>query len=65
VSDRQAPVSPDPFERRIERLASACFLAAGAAGVLLLGLYVAGGQTQLEGVLLAICLNGLNIGVIL
>ena len=65
MSDGQPPLNSDADERRVERLASACFLAAGAAGVLLLGLYVAGGQTQLEGLLLTICLGGLGVGVIL
>ena len=65
MSDGRPPLNSDADERGIERLASACFLAAGAAGVLLLGLYVAGGQTQLEGLLLTICLGGLGVGVIL
>jgi ubiquinol-cytochrome c reductase iron-sulfur subunit len=60
-----SPDASDREERRTERIAAACFLAAGAAGVALLGLYIAGGQTQLEGVLLTVCLGGLGVGVIL
>ncbi len=52
-------------ERRTARLASAGFIAAGVAGITLFGVYVAGGHTQLEGVLLAVCLGGLGGGIAL
>ncbi len=52
-------------ERRIERLVAGLFGLTGLTGLALLGLYVAGGQPQLEGVLLAVCLGSLGIGIIL
>jgi ubiquinol-cytochrome c reductase iron-sulfur subunit len=51
--------------RRTELVASGAFLVAAAAGVALLALYVAGGQTQLEGILLTVCLGGLGGGIVL
>jgi ubiquinol-cytochrome c reductase iron-sulfur subunit len=54
-----------PRERRIERLVAASFAVTIGSGVALLVLYASGGQTQLEGVLLAICLGGLGLGVVL
>ena len=63
------PVSPSsPAERtaavdRAELIASGAFLVAGAAGGALLVLYALGGQTQLEGLLLTICLAGLGGGI--
>ncbi len=57
-------VSPeDPATRRVERAIGVAFLVAAIAGVALLGLYLNGGQTQLEAVLLAICLGGIGIGI--
>ena len=41
------------------------FLLAAGAGVALLGLYLAGGQTQWEGVLLFACLGGIGVGIVL
>jgi ubiquinol-cytochrome c reductase iron-sulfur subunit len=52
-------------ERRVERLVAASFAVTIAAGIALLALYAAGGQTQVEGLLLAICLGGLGLGVVL
>ncbi|HYU48793.1 MAG TPA: Rieske (2Fe-2S) protein [Candidatus Limnocylindria bacterium] len=49
--------------RRAEWLASIAFLVAAGAGGALLVLYAAGGQTQLEGILLTICLAGLGAGI--
>lgn len=53
-----------PGERRIERRIALLFLVSAVAGVGLLGVYLAGGQTQLEAVLLAISLGGIGIGII-
>ncbi|HWP62926.1 MAG TPA: Rieske 2Fe-2S domain-containing protein [Candidatus Binatia bacterium] len=52
-------------ERRIERLVAGLFALTALTGVALLGLYVAGGQPQLEGILLAVCLGSLGAGIIL
>jgi ubiquinol-cytochrome c reductase iron-sulfur subunit len=50
---------------RAELMASAAFLVAAAAGGALLVLYALGGQTQLEGLLLTVCLGGLGAGIAL
>ena len=52
-------------ERRAERRAAAAFAVAIAAGVGLFVVYFAGGQTQLEGVLFALALGGLGVGIVL
>ena len=52
-------------DRPVELVIAGAFGAAAVAGLALLGVYVAGGQTQVEGVLLAICLGGIGFGVIL
>jgi ubiquinol-cytochrome c reductase iron-sulfur subunit len=51
-------------ERRWELVVLSCFGATFVAGLALLGLYVAGGQTQLEGLLLTICLGGIGVGIV-
>jgi ubiquinol-cytochrome c reductase iron-sulfur subunit len=57
---------PGPVaERRIERLVAALFALTALTGLALLGLYIAGGQAQLEGLLLALCLGSLGVGIIL
>jgi ubiquinol-cytochrome c reductase iron-sulfur subunit len=53
-----------PNERRWERIVLVCFGATFLAGIALLGLYIAGGQTQLEGLLLTICLGGIGVGIV-
>ena len=50
---------------RHELVVAALFALTGLAGVGLLVLYVLGGQTQLEGVLLAIALGCLGIGIVI
>ena len=50
---------------RVEWLIAGLFAATGIAGLLLLGLYVAGGQTQLEGLILGVALGCLGVGVVL
>jgi quinol---cytochrome c reductase iron-sulfur subunit len=59
-------VSPDPRpgERRIERGIAGLFLVSAIAGIALLGVYLTGGQTQVEAVLLALSLGGIGIGII-
>lgn len=54
-----------PPRERVEWVIALCFGAAGLAGVSLLGIYLAGGQTQIEAVLLAIALGGIGVGIIL
>ncbi len=52
-----------PGERRTELIVTAAFLIAGPAGLGLFVMYLAGGQTQVEGILLSICLGGLGLGI--
>lgn len=49
---------------RAEIAVGAAFLTSFAAGILLLVVYVAGGQTQVEGVLLMLALGGIGVGFI-
>jgi ubiquinol-cytochrome c reductase iron-sulfur subunit len=60
----QAPeqIPQDPMA---ERLVALAFLVTMASGLALLVLYVAGGQTQLEGILLFLCLGGLGSGLVI
>lgn len=53
-----------PHERRSERLVVGSFAVTMVTGVALLIVYAAGGQTQVEGVLLAVCLGSLGLGVV-
>src|SRR5438128_87371 len=55
---------PLPDDPRAERLVAAAFLLTIVAGLALLALYIAGGQTQFEGVLLCLCLGGIGFGLI-
>lgn len=52
-------------ERLYERLVLVAFGVSIVAGIALLGLYIAGGQTQLEGVLLMVCLGGIGTGIVI
>jgi quinol---cytochrome c reductase iron-sulfur subunit len=57
--------SIDPAdERRAERIVLAAFAVSFLAGISLLVLYILGGQTQLEGVLLTLCLGGIGVGIV-
>ena len=47
-----------------EALAATCFLAAALAAIGLGVVYWQGGQTQLEGVLLAVCTGGIGVGIV-
>jgi ubiquinol-cytochrome c reductase iron-sulfur subunit len=51
-------------ERRAELLVLSLFGASTLAGVSLLVLYVLGGQPQLEGLLLTVCLGGIGAGIV-
>lgn len=51
-------------ERRAERLVLLAFGLSFLAGISLLVVYVMGGQTQVEGFLLAICLGGIGVGIV-
>jgi ubiquinol-cytochrome c reductase iron-sulfur subunit len=54
-----------PAERRDERLVLLAFGVTVLAGVALLVLYLLGGQTQVEGILLTVCLGGLGVGIVI
>ena len=51
-------------ERWMERLVAAAFALTMLSGLALLAVYGLGGQTQVEGVLLAICLGALGFGIV-
>jgi ubiquinol-cytochrome c reductase iron-sulfur subunit len=57
------PDSPEAT-RATERRIALGFLVSMLAGIALLGVYLLGGQTQVEGVLLSICLGGIGAGII-
>jgi ubiquinol-cytochrome c reductase iron-sulfur subunit len=50
---------------RVELWSAACFLAAAAASIALAVVYWEGGQAQAEGVLLAVALGGIGVGIVL
>ena len=54
-----------PSERRDERLVLLAFGVTFVTGIALLILYLLGGQTQLEGILLTLCLGGLGVGIVI
>lgn len=60
------PAEPLATERehRAERVVFLAFATTMATGLALLVLYVLGGQPQLEGILLALCLGGLGVGIV-
>ena len=53
---------PSAEQRRAVRTIAICFALSTLAGLGLFVVYIAGGQTQIEGVLLAVALGGLGIG---
>jgi len=63
---RDTPLgTPTPErERRAERAVLLAFGATGLSGLALLVLYALGGQTQLEGLFLAVCLGGIGVGIV-
>lgn len=54
----------DTEVRRVERRIALSFGVSALAGLALLGVYLLGGQTQIEGILLAVCLGGIGAGII-
>jgi ubiquinol-cytochrome c reductase iron-sulfur subunit len=61
-----APATRKPAgERRAEAMVLVAFAISFFAGVSLLVLYLFGGQTQLEGVLLMLCLGGIGVGIVI
>jgi ubiquinol-cytochrome c reductase iron-sulfur subunit len=62
----ETPVgTPTPArERRAERVVLLAFGLTGLTGIALLVVYALGGQTQLEGILLALCLGGIGVGIV-
>ncbi|MGH9230456.1 MAG: Rieske 2Fe-2S domain-containing protein [Acidimicrobiales bacterium] len=68
VSARPPSTGDDELTRRgarTERAAAACFLVATAAAIGLTVVYWEGGQAQAEGVLLAVVLGGIGVGIVL
>ncbi len=55
---------PDPDERRAERIVLALFGVTVACGLALLVVYILGGQTQIEGLLLFGALGALGAGIV-
>ena len=58
------PSAPDPDERRLERIVLALFGVTVLCGLALLVVYVVGGQTQIEGLLLFGALGALGAGIV-
>jgi ubiquinol-cytochrome c reductase iron-sulfur subunit len=56
-------IDPSRRARRAERVVLLAFGVTVLGGIGLLVLYAFGGQTQLEGILLALCLGGLGVGI--
>ena len=68
VSARPPSTGDDGLTRggtRAERAATACFLAAMAAAIGLTVVFWKGGQPQAEGILLAVVLGGIGVGIVL
>jgi quinol---cytochrome c reductase iron-sulfur subunit len=81
MTDDTRPAEPPPTEgtvrattgedqltrrgTRVELTSAACFLAAMLAAIVLAVVYWEGGQPQTEGVLLAVTLGGIGVGVVL
>jgi ubiquinol-cytochrome c reductase iron-sulfur subunit len=63
MSDR--PAANRAEERGAERLVLLAFGIGALAGFGLLVVYALGGQTQVEGLLLTLCLGGLGVGIVL
>jgi ubiquinol-cytochrome c reductase iron-sulfur subunit len=64
----QPPRGDDELSRRgarVERAAAVCFLLAMAAAIALTVVYWEGGQPQAEGILLAVVLGGIGVGIVL
>ena len=57
--------APRARRSRTELVIAALFGVTAVCGVVLLVIYVLGGQTQIEGVLLGLALGSLGIGIVL
>src|SRR2546421_4213830 len=57
-------MSSDPRERRAEARVTLAFLISAAAALVLAGVYIAGGQPQLEGIFLGLSLLALAFGFV-
>jgi quinol---cytochrome c reductase iron-sulfur subunit len=51
-------------EQRAERIVLAAFAVTLVSGLALLAVYILGGQTQVEGLLLTACLGGIGVGIV-
>jgi ubiquinol-cytochrome c reductase iron-sulfur subunit len=62
----RAPAQGDRegHERRAERVVLLSFLVTLLSGVALMVVYAFGGQTQVEGLLLLLCLGGIGVGIV-
>jgi ubiquinol-cytochrome c reductase iron-sulfur subunit len=58
------PPPAPPDNPRAERIVAMSFVVTMITGVALLAVYIAGGQTQVEAVLLFLCLGGLGFGIV-
>jgi ubiquinol-cytochrome c reductase iron-sulfur subunit len=68
VATRPPPRAEDELTRRgarVERAAAVSFLLAMAAAIALTVVYWEGGQPQAEGILLAVVLGGIGVGIVL
>ena len=65
VAPDREPPRGSATERRAERLVLLSFGVTFVSGIALLVLYVLGGQTQLESILLTLCLGGLGVGIVI
>ncbi|MFL5778025.1 MAG: Rieske 2Fe-2S domain-containing protein [Chloroflexota bacterium] len=54
-----------PEERRAERIVLLAFATSALTGVALLVVYALGGNTQVEGLLLVLCLGGIGVGIVI
>jgi ubiquinol-cytochrome c reductase iron-sulfur subunit len=65
LTSEPTPPSRAQSERRAERLVGGCFTVTALSALALAGVFIRGGQPQLEGTLLGLALGGLGIGFIL
>ncbi len=65
ASDTEAPLFSPRRQKRLERAPAAAFVVSMLSSVALAVVYWQGGQTQAEGILLAITLGGIGVGMVL
>jgi ubiquinol-cytochrome c reductase iron-sulfur subunit len=58
------PAGTSPAERRAELIVLTCFGLTVLSGLALLVVYILGGQPQVEGLLLTVCLGGIGVGIV-